>query len=526
MITTTSSGQAVTLSAWKQYVRQVDSKIYRQVGSTWVELGNDIQNWSISKGICDDGRFEFGTVFIPSATLTVNGTIPLDTKYIRIDVGVKVGNEYEYVTLGRFWVQEREVDYYTTTLALSSALLGANSGKEMSSALGKTNVVEILSAIANDMGVGSISLETPISATDELRTALTSGTCREGLEQIAKCYGLYFTETPTEIVGRRIFGGNSTIVEYAEELLQEPFVSKGACSLNTGRIIVQSGYSDPEESIEAIELSWSKENGTIRKNVVLESYDVSMSNEYESDAVFDALCNNIKNTSCVWEAGNIAMQMGNPLIEPMDVVNLKDGGTTTHSIRAFNIRLDYDGALISSVSAPINERSDSGLGYEKNPNPVALLLPIINTKVDDIATDVSITNERLSEVSEKYESLLTDEQRLEQRVNGYESALKYKMDTNLVQGGIVKGNIEWSDSDNSLHIKGENEEGNCYETVIGGDGIKFLYGSATNRDVVASVNQDKLIINKTVVYTDSVIGNWIWQAEASGNLCLKYGGAE
>ena len=85
-----------------------------------------------------------------------------------------------------------------------------------------------------------------------------------------------------------------------------------------------------------------------------------------------------------------------------------------------------------------------------------------------------------------------------------------------------KGTMEWNDD--ALHIKSTDANAqNTYETVIGGDGIKFNWNGVET----ASINQDELRINKTVVINAMEVGNWSWAIHpTTGNLMVKWNGGE
>ena len=85
-----------------------------------------------------------------------------------------------------------------------------------------------------------------------------------------------------------------------------------------------------------------------------------------------------------------------------------------------------------------------------------------------------------------------------------------------------KGIMEWNGD--ALHIKSIDVNAqNTYETVIGGDGIKFNWNGAQT----ASINQDELRINKTVVINAMEVGNWSWAIHpTTGNLMVKWNGGD
>lgn len=85
-----------------------------------------------------------------------------------------------------------------------------------------------------------------------------------------------------------------------------------------------------------------------------------------------------------------------------------------------------------------------------------------------------------------------------------------------------KGIMEWNGD--ALHIKSIDANAqNTYETVIGGDGIKFNWNGVET----ASINQDELRINKTVVINAMEVGNWSWAIHpTTGNLMVKWNGGD
>ena len=85
-----------------------------------------------------------------------------------------------------------------------------------------------------------------------------------------------------------------------------------------------------------------------------------------------------------------------------------------------------------------------------------------------------------------------------------------------------RGTMEWKND--ALHIKSVDANAqNTYETVIGGDGIKFNW----NGTETASIDQDELRINKTVVINAMEVGNWSWAIHpTTGNLMVKWNGGD
>ena len=73
---------------------------------------------------------------------------------------------------------------------------------------------------------------------------------------------------------------------------------------------------------------------------------------------------------------------------------------------------------------------------------------------------------------------------------------------------------------NILKIESTDPETNVpYAVEIGGNGIEFKY----DNDAVAMINQDKLVIDKTVVLTEMQVNRyWTWRTRDNKNLCLQW----
>ena len=545
MIKTTVNNQAVTSSAWESDVREVDSKAYYYTSTnTWVVIPNEITEWSVTKGVCGDDKFEIGTVFIPTGSITFStsdeeSAIPNDVKIIRIDAGVKVGSEFEYLSMGIYWITERTSDSYTTTFTLTSYLLGGRSGRAFKTDSTSHNVSEILSGAAKDMGGITFDSDVQLPAYN-LKKAVTGGTCRDALGAVALSYGLCVTENSNGVIFKKLFPSGYDSIVVDESMLAEPFVSKGTFNFNTGKIVVVEGYNgtdsdegaDADTSDEIKEVSYtfqktsSSSGAVINTGVDLESWDWIINNEYMSKPTFTAFCKFLQGEITKWEAGTVELQLGDPRIEPLDVIQLMQGETQTHSIYAWHITHSYDGGYSSTITAAPQERSDSAVGYDVSGSGVAVIVPIVDSKLDGVKQEIHKVELNLGQaIDENRELTMSESERLEHRIESVETASKYKVDTNLVKNDIVVGSCEWNTDYNRLVIGGGNEAGNrYYQTSIGGDGILFQYGSNKNQVyTVASINQDRLEINKTVVFTESIIGEWSWTTDlTTGDLSLKY----
>lgn len=109
-----------------------------------------------------------------------------------------------------------------------------------------------------------------------------------------------------------------------------------------------------------------------------------------------------------------------------------------------------------------------------------------------------------------------------------ESELNDISDTKVDKTSL-HGKFEWSDD--AAHISSSNSN-EYYETEIGGTGINFKYGAnSETANVVASITKDQLVIYKTIVLKEMLVGEsdtqrglWAWNVRDNQHLQLKWKG--
>lgn len=180
----------------------------------------------------------------------------------------------------------------------------------------------------------------------------------------------------------------------------------------------------------------------------------------------------------------------------LQIVVRSDAGRTAGSVVEYrNVKLEIGNKATDWTPAP--EDVDAGIANAQE-------------TADSIANNIYAPNSTLLDGSKISDGSLSINQ-MDDTVAGTYSDPTTK-----------KGTMEWNDD--ALHIKSTDANAqNTYETVIGGDGIKFNWNGVET----ASINQDELRINKTVVINAMEVGNWSWAIHpTTGNLMVKWNGGE
>lgn len=156
------------------------------------------------------------------------------------------------------------------------------------------------------------------------------------------------------------------------------------------------------------------------------------------------------------------------------------------------------------------EKGNKATDWTPAPEDVDAGISNVDSKIDDVTGNIYAPGSTLLDGSKINDGSLSINQ-MDDTVAGTYSDPTTK-----------RGTMEWKDD--ALHIKSvDSNAQNTYETVIGGDGIKFNW----NGTETASIDQDELRINKTVVINAMEVGNWSWAIHpTTGNLMVKWNGGK
>ena len=485
-------------SLWEEDARWLDAKVYNYVNASWVEVTNDIKDFSVTKGAMSDGEFQFGETICPSCTITMyDRYTPSESRLVRVDIGIDQGGttsedgeytpSFSYLTLGSFYLEKLEANEYESILTCTSEVIGRLGNKPLG--IKSNSPIAIVNAVASAFGL-TINNRLGVDAT-ALAKEVSGKTCREALSIVAKSFGGSVVEgynnTPTLTLVSPFVVDATKILYVNEERLEQDFVSTGGITLDSAEITADTGADNPTTYTFGSE-----------------PYKYKGDNEYMSSTVFAKFQTNVKDKG--YASGEVSMLMGDPRIEPLDRIalyHLDDDGNRVVSatVPVYYVEHRYDGSLTTTVYAPV-------------PQDYSNLVDSDSKRLSAVIGQINGVREKVLTYDEQIETIVT-------RLDGVDEGMRSKVDSSLVKDDVTTGSMEWVEDDNSLHIVGQNAEGNAtYETVVGGDGIKFKY----NGETVASVDQDQLVIDKTIVFTSMQVGKWKWEVQQNENLTLKWGG--
>lgn len=185
-------------------------------------------------------------------------------------------------------------------------------------------------------------------------------------------------------------------------------------------------------------------------------------------------------------------------------------GNGTHYLQFVFFSSNLGDAFDVTYWHPKIEIGDKATDWTPAPEDVDAGISNVDSKIDDVTDNIYAPGSTLLDGSKINDGSLSINQ-MDDTVAGTYSDPTTK-----------RGTMEWKDD--ALHIKSVDANAqNTYETVVGGDGIKFNWNGVET----ASINQDELRINKTVVINAMEVGNWSWTIHpTTGNLMVKWNGGE
>ena len=200
---------------------------------------------------------------------------------------------------------------------------------------------------------------------------------------------------------------------------------------------------------------------------------------------------------------------------------------TTANLAASNAQATADAA--AAGVARVGAAATHAQAAAAEANELATSAQAAADEANELATSAQATadaaNELATSAQETADSAYEGTRDLEAKV-----IPAVKLAKGIVKNDISVATMTWDEDLNQLRIGGSNAQevdSRYYETRIGGDGIGFRYGTdKEHTEEVASINQDRLEIKRTVVFQSSEIGDWSWEAQPNGNLTLKWKGSD
>lgn len=291
-------------------------------------LSCDIINVKCYKGSCGS-ELALGSVYASYIEATLkNCSTVLKNKELTYQVGLMVNGAYEYVTMGKYTVLDPKESNGTITFTAVSTI-SMKCGENIS--FNTTNLSEWVSSIsAKGITVTTKGLTIP---TGKISDKTFSGTIRDALGIIGCMVGGFITEDNAGgvVISKYNAGETASVLPYRSSALPEyatPYLIEGI------KIIVKEADS------ESSEVSYSYGTPMIIQTC-----------EYMTEARFNAMYPNI--VGLRFDVGKVNIALGDPRIEPWDIIEVTDLKGDTHDVPCFEIIHTFDGGFQTEITAQI-----------------------------------------------------------------------------------------------------------------------------------------------------------------------------
>lgn len=423
-------------------------------------LGGEIRRAAVHLGSCGASSYAPGAVFSSYAEITAAGTgLSFEGRTLALELGVLLPDgSCEYVTLGRFTAGRPSASVYETTFTAVGSIAACFSGAFTPPA--SQTVANVISALQAQTGV-SIVLR-GLTAAGTITKDMTGLTCRQALAVAAGVLGGYATERNDGAVVLAKYSGTATASADGSRMTALPTFGDSAATVTGVRVSIPS----------------DEEGGP----AVLESGvpNVERTDAYMTEALFPAYAANL--TGLTFWAGTAKLALGDPRLEPWDVLAVTDMAGRTFALPCMSLIHTFDGGLATEVRAPGLAESTEILGA----TGTAL------RSAQEAAATAAAAAEAAQETASAAEEQL--------------AAWSYANDRTLIDGGrIYTGTIDT----HGLHLYGELtvfRDDTSFTAPNKGGSLGYMTGSHGFADGTSEPTPGMAMIKERAASTDEGTG--------------------
>ena len=431
------------------------------------ELGGEIRRVTVRMGSCGTSAFTPGAVFSSYAEITAAGTgLSFEGRTLTLELGVLLsGGSYEYITLGHFTAGGPSASVYETTFtafgSVAAFFTGAFEPPE------NPAIANVISALQRQTGV-SIVLR-GLTAAGTIEKDMAGLTCRQALGVVAGVLGGYATERNDGAVVIAKFTGTAT------------------ASADGSRMTALPTFGDSNTTVTGVRVSVPACDGGEPTAYESGTPNVERTDAYMTAALFPAYAANL--TGLTYRAGTVKLALGDPRLEPWDVLAVTDQANRTFPLPCMSIVHTFDGGLATEIRAPGLPEDTAILGSTGRELRAAQEAASAAAAAAETAQE---TAEAAQETADAAEAQL--------------SAWAYAGNRTLIDGGhIYTGTIDTHD----LNLYGEltvYKDDSSFSSANKGGSIGYMEGSHGFSDGTEEPTAGMAMVKETPESTDADTG--------------------
>lgn len=355
------------------------------------EIDEGISSTIVESGSCGADSFTVGCVFSSYATITLKDTtVQLTGKEIELQIGLYLDDEtIEYVKMGYFTVSPSDINKSKDQIVfVGKDRISSRCGAiYIPTVTFPATISEVLTDIEQQAG---ITIETSLDTTKTLSRALIGIPCREVLGHIAGCLGGFCYADRNGIIRITEFPKEVTKIVEADQCVSDIQASENDYTIQSfTAIISDTTYDDDGNEIPGTCFTEGTGDG------------ITVNNPYMTEELFALAKTKIVGYS--YRPGT-AVFLGDPRLDPEDVVSITNGSGNAYSIPCMSISQDYDGGLTTTITAPGQMLSDDSVQGPLSVQVERLKAEmILRVREGDLISSINMSPEKIKISSSKIE---------------------------------------------------------------------------------------------------------------------------
>ena len=319
-----------TSSAFAQAVSGTSRRFRARLTIDGAEVDGELRRLTLRLGSGSPSAFAPGTAVSACAEVTVSGAgRTFEGRELAIALGVLLPDEsWEYVTLGYFTAGRPAASARETTFFAYGRIASRFAGAFVPPA--EPTLENILAALQTQTGVPIVLRG--VTAAGAVARDLAGRTCRQVLEIAAGLLGGYAAERND---GAVVIGRYTTTPTYA---------------VDGSRMTALPALGDSDAAVTGVRITVPATAETERQVLTAGTPNLERTDEYMTPALFGACAGNL--LGLTWRPGTVQLALGDPRLEPWDVLGVTDGLGRTYALPCMQLIHRFDGGLQTAVTAP------------------------------------------------------------------------------------------------------------------------------------------------------------------------------
>ena len=319
-----------TSEAFAAAIGGTSRRLRARLTENGAELGGEIRRVTVHLGSCGASAFSPGAVFSSYAEITAAGSgLSFEGRTLSLELGVLLsGGSWEYIPLGRFTAGRPSTSVYETAFTAVGSIAARFSGAFVPPV--RPTLANVIAALEAQTGV-SIVLR-GLTAAGTIEKDMTGLTCRQALGVVAGVLGGYAAERNDGAVVLAKYSGTAT------------------ASADGSRMTALPTFGDSDSTVTGVRVSVPADGESAEAAYEAGTPNVERTDPYMTQALFAAYAANL--TGMTWRSGTAKLALGDPRLEPWDVLAVTDLANRTFALPCMSLVHTFDGGLTTEVRAP------------------------------------------------------------------------------------------------------------------------------------------------------------------------------